>query len=120
MELSDFDYLSIISSWNIDTRYPDFKPVSYTHLDVYKRQALNDYEAAKRTYEASRRTAAATQLAYNNMKTKYDLGSANTFELVSSKNRWDIAKVEEILGRYELIFRSKVIDYYLGRPVNLN
>jgi outer membrane protein len=82
--------------------------------------ALNDYEAAKRTYEASRRTAAASQLAYNNMKAKYDLGSANTFELVSTKNRWDIAKVEEILGRYELIFRSKVIDYYLGRPVNLN
>lgn len=82
--------------------------------------ALNDYESSKRTYEASRRTAAASQLAYTNMKTKYDLGSANTFELVSSKNRWDIAKVEEILGRYELIFRSKVLDYYLGRPVTLN
>ncbi len=82
--------------------------------------ALNDYESAKNSYEASKRTSAAQQLAYNNTKTKFDLGSANTFELVSSKNRLDMALVEEVLARYDLIFRSKVIDYYMGRSITLN
>jgi HEPN domain-containing protein len=33
LELSDFDYLSIISSWNIDTRYPDFKLTLHKRAD---------------------------------------------------------------------------------------
>lgn len=82
--------------------------------------ALNEYEASKRTYEAAKRAATASQLAYNNTKIRHDLGTANSFELVSSKNRSDIAKVEEILGRYELIFRSKVLDFYMGRTITLN
>ena len=82
--------------------------------------ALNDMRATANTYEAARRSTAAQRLAYNNAKTKFDLGSANTFELLTAKNRLDIAITEELISRYDYIFRSKVIDYYLGRRIALN
>jgi len=82
--------------------------------------ALNELRATANTYEVSKRATAASRLAYDNTKIKFDLGSANTFELLSSKNRLDIAVTEELLSRYDYIFRSKVVDYYLGRPIRLN
>ncbi|MEP7321872.1 MAG: TolC family protein [Saprospiraceae bacterium] len=82
--------------------------------------ALNDMRATANTYEAAKRSTAAQRLAYNNAKTKFDLGSANTFELLTAKNKLDIAITEELISRYDYIFRSKVIDYYLGRRIALN
>ncbi len=81
---------------------------------------LNDLKAAQNTYEAARRSTEASRNAYNNTKIKFDLGSANTFELTSSKNKLDIAVTEELLSRFDYIFKSKVLDYYLGRPIQLN
>jgi outer membrane protein len=82
--------------------------------------ALNDARAAANSYEAAKRSTVAQQLAYNNAKTKFDIGAANTFELLSAKNRLDIAVTEELVTRYDYIFRTKVIDYYLGRRIALN
>jgi len=82
--------------------------------------ALNELRATANTYEASKRSTEAQQLAYNNIKIKYDVGVSTTFELLSAKNRLDIAVTEELLSRYDYIFRSKVVDYYLGRPIRLN
>jgi outer membrane protein len=82
--------------------------------------ALNELRASANTYEASKRSTEAQQLAYNNMKIKYDVGVATTFELLTAKNNLDIATTEELLSRYDYIFRSKVVDYYLGRQIRLN
>lgn len=82
--------------------------------------ALNDARAAANSYEAAKRSTVAQQLAYNNAKTKFDIGAANTFELLSAKNRLDIAVTEELVTQYDYIFRTKVIDYYLGRRIALN
>ena len=82
--------------------------------------SLNDLRATANVYEAAKRSTEAQRLSYNNIKTKFDLGSATTFELLSAKNKLDIALTEELIGRYDFIFRSKVIDYYLGRKITLN
>lgn len=82
--------------------------------------SLNDLRATANTYEAAKKTTAAQRLAYNNTKTKFDLGSANTFELLTAKNKLDISITDELIARYDYIFRSKVIDYYLGRTITLN
>jgi outer membrane protein len=82
--------------------------------------ALNELRATANTYESSKRSTEAQQLAYNNMKIKYDVGVATTFELITAKNNLDIATTEELLSRYDYIFRSKVVDYYLGRQIRLN
>ncbi len=82
--------------------------------------ALNDLRATTNTYEASKRSTQAQRLAYTNTKTKFDVGSANTFELLTAKNRLDIAITEELISRYDYIFRTKVIDYYLGKNITLN
>ena len=82
--------------------------------------ALNDLSAAANSYEAAKRSTVAQRLAYNNTKTKFDVGSANTFELLTAKNRLDIAVTEELVAQYDYIFRTKVIDYYLGKTITLN
>lgn len=82
--------------------------------------ALNELRATANTYEASKRSTEAQRLAYNNVKIKFDVGVSTTFELLTAKNKLDIAITEELLSRYDYIFRSKVVDYYLGRPIRLN
>ncbi len=90
------------------------------NLKVNVQQALSDARAAKKQLAAAKKSVEATQAAYANAEKRYNLGSINTYDYVTSKNQLDIAQVNLIIARFDYIFKSKVIDFYMGYPLKLN
>jgi len=85
--------------------------------NVYKahNNALNSiqkYYAAKRADDAAKR-------ALDFAKKRYDLGLTSTVDLLVTQNSEFSAAANLISAKYDLIFKLKVIDYYLGKELKL-
>lgn len=85
--------------------------------DVYK--AHNDATNAVQKYNASKRSKEAAQRAYDYAVKRYELGLTNTIEYLSTQNNLYKAEATLLNSKYDLIFKLKVIDYYLGKELVL-
>lgn len=81
--------------------------------------AVANAKAGKLAYDAASDALNATQIALDNTKRKFDLGAANSFELTTAQNNYDIAKNNVITAKYQYVFFLKVIDFYKGIGMKL-
>lgn len=82
-------------------------------------RAIADSQAAKLSYEAAQRTVEAAQAAFGNAQRRFDLGVINTLEYATAGNTLEQAKVSLIQSKYQYIFNTKVVDFYLGKEIRL-
>ncbi len=82
-------------------------------------QAVLDLEGAEKTYQSAIKTFEANKEALNVTKQRYDAGLVNTLDYNTALTNYNTAQNQMIEGQYEVVFRSKVIDYYLGNPITL-
>lgn len=85
--------------------------------NVYK--AHNDAVNAIQRYNAAKRAGDAARRALDFAKKRYDLGLTSTVDLLVTQNSDFAAASNLISAKYQLIFRLKVIDYYLGKELKL-
>ncbi len=90
---------------------------SVENLKIAVGQALTDAKVAKSQYEANRQTLQAQQTLYQNTLRRYEIGNVGTFELARIKAQVEAAELNELIAKYDYIFRSKIVDFYLGIPV---
>ncbi len=85
--------------------------------DVYKahNNALNSIQK----YSAARRASEAANRAFEFAKKRYDLGLTSTVDLLVTQNSQFTAASNIVIAKYDLIFKLKVIDYYLGKEIKL-
>lgn len=88
-------------------------------LKTNVQQALADAKAASKSYAAAKKSRDAQKAAFDNAQTRYDLGSINSFDYVNARNLLDNAQVNLIISKYDFLFKSKVVDFYMGRPITL-
>ena len=69
--------------------------------------------------KANRRNVEAQRENYSFSERRQEQGLINPVEFTTIKNRLQIAEVNLEQARYEMLFRAKVIDFYLGRPIIL-
>jgi outer membrane protein len=82
-------------------------------------RAITEYRAALARVEANQRNLEAQRENYNFSERRQEQGLINPVEFTTIKNRLQIAEVNLEQARYEMLFRAKVIDFYLGRPIIL-
>lgn len=85
--------------------------------DIYK--AHSDAKNSLQKYYAAERANDAAQRAYDFAKKRYDLGLTNTVEYLTTQNTLYSASSNLARSKYDLIFKLKVIDYYLGKELKL-
>ncbi len=85
--------------------------------DVYK--AYYDAKTALQKYYAANRADEASTRAYDYAQKRYELGLMNALELLTQQNTTFKAKAEAISAKYDLLFKLKVIDYYMGKEIKL-
>jgi outer membrane protein len=85
--------------------------------DVYK--AHNDAINSIQKYYAADRAAVAARRAFDFAQKRYDLGLTNTVEYLTTQNTLYTAESRLASAKYDLIFKLKVIDYYLGKELKL-
>jgi outer membrane protein len=80
------------------------------HNNAYN--SIQKYNAAKRADEAAKR-------ALDFARKRYDLGLTSTVDLLVTENSEFAAASNLVSAKYDLIFKLKVIDYYLGKELKL-
>lgn len=88
-------------------------------LDLFKsvNQAYLDFQSTRKRYEASYENYEANREALALAENQFELGAMNAADFIVSKNLYQQAETGMLQARYELLFRRKVIDFYLGKPL---
>jgi len=82
-------------------------------------QAVLDLNAAVKQYASAQQTYQADKDAFNVIQERYNVGLVNSLDYNTSLTNYNKAQNDLIEAKYLMIFRSKVIDYYLGNQITL-
>jgi outer membrane protein len=89
------------------------------NLKTQLQQNLSDARAAKLQYEASEASFESQNASFLNSEKQYNLGVINTFEYLTAKNLLDSAEINKLISKYDYIFKVKILEFYLGKPLKL-
>ena len=82
-------------------------------------QSYADALAAQRRFAASARQVEALTLAFRNAEIRFNNGLLNGTDFNIARNNLTAAESDMIQAKYEFFFRSKVLDFYQGKPLTL-
>ena len=87
--------------------------------DLYKeiQQAWYNAAASESKYTSSSAAASASEASFKLMSEKYENGKANTVEYNEAKQNLMKAQSDELQAKYEYLFRTKILDFYKGEPI---
>lgn len=121
--------IPLFNSWTARTSLKQAQiELENTHLDQERANsklkqdiytAYNEAKTALQKYYAAQKAASAASRALNFAQKRYELGLMNAVELLTTQNNNFKAQSEAASGKYDLFFKLKVIDYYLGKKLSL-
>ena len=82
--------------------------------------AYNSALASQLTYEASLIQVKSLGEIFRIAQQRFDLGAINSVDYQIAQNNLFNAQADLLNAKYTYIFRVKVLDFYLGNPINLN
>lgn len=82
-------------------------------------QAVADASAAEANFQATTEQYEAAKESYAVAAERFDAGILNSIDYMAVKNEMIFAESNLVQSRYNLIFNTKVIEYYKGNPVSL-
>ena len=82
-------------------------------------QSYYDAVSALNQYKASDKKVKATEEAFKYAEQKYNVGMITTVEYNDAKKEFNNAQSELIQSKYDYVFRTTIIDFYMGRPLTL-
>lgn len=82
-------------------------------------QAYADAQAAHNSFIATKKALEASKESFKYIEQKYNVGMVNTVEYNEIKNNMTKSESDLVQAKFEYIFRTKVLDFYLGKPITL-
>ncbi|WP_268033716.1 TolC family protein [Algoriphagus sp. PAP.12] len=82
--------------------------------------AYNSALAAQQSYSASVTRVNSLEESLRIAQQRFDLGAINSVDFQVAQANYFNAQAELLNAKYTYIFRVKVLDFYLGNPINLN
>ncbi|WP_303280162.1 TolC family protein [Flavivirga aquimarina] len=79
--------------------------------------AYTDAQAALKAYIAAKKSLESQELAFNNSKERYDIGSMTAFDLEQARVQLINAQSSLINAKYDFVFKTKVLDFYMGKSL---
>ncbi|WP_233603740.1 MULTISPECIES: TolC family protein [unclassified Pedobacter] len=80
-------------------------------------QATTDLKAAESRYASTQNAFNAQKDAFYVVEQRYNVGLVNSLDYSTAQTNRNKAEIDFIQAKYDLIFRAKVIDYYLGKQI---
>jgi outer membrane protein len=74
--------------------------------------AINKYQSAKKAKEAMAE-------AFFYMQQKFDVGLVNSVDYNEAKKNLSKAESEMLQAKYEYVFKRTILDFYMGKPIDL-
>lgn len=79
--------------------------------------AFNNFIAASKSYNASERQVNALEESFRVIENQYNLGGVNFVDYQVAANNLYMARSDKLRAKYDYIFKAKVLDFYLGKPL---
>lgn len=121
--------IPIFNGWRTRTNVAQAKiGIENANLDLelqknnlYKtiQQAYNDAVAAFNKHKAADKKVKATSESFKYAEQKFNVGLINSVEYNDAKKEYNNALSELLQAKYDYVFRTTVIDFYLGKPLTL-
>jgi outer membrane protein len=98
----------------------EFK-VRQAKLDLYKaiQQAHQDAIGAFDKYQSSVESVKSNQEAFSYAEQKYNVGMVSSVDYNVAKNNLTKAKSDMVQAKYEFIFKTRILDFYMGNDIKL-
>jgi outer membrane protein len=90
------------------------------NLETNIQRAFTDAQAALKTFTAAQKSLESQELAFSNSQDRYNLGAMNSFDLEQARIRLINAESSLINAKYDFVFKTKVLDFYLGKTITLD
>jgi outer membrane protein len=81
-------------------------------------QAVADANAAYQKFISGEKNVAAQEQSMNFNQQRYDGGLISTYDFLIAKNNYTRAKSDLLQAKFDYIFRLKVLDFYMGKPLS--
>jgi len=122
--------IPILNGWQINKSISNSK-LSYENSkytlegekkQLYKniQQAYTDAVAALKKYNVSKKAVISTEESFRYTEQKFNVGMVTPVDYNAAKTQLLNAQSDMSQAKYEYIFKTKVLDFYKGIPINLN
>lgn len=81
--------------------------------------AWTDARASLKNYDAAKKKINATRESFRYAEQKFNVGIMNSVDYNNSKKEMTNAESELIQSKYDFIFKSTVLDFYMGKKISL-
>lgn len=90
-------------------------------LALYKeiQQAYQSATSAQAKYASTGRAYDAAEESFKYAQERYEIGKSTVFEFSESKTKLLTSRSEQIQAKYDFLFRSKILDFYQGKPIDI-
>jgi outer membrane protein len=81
--------------------------------------AFADALSAFKSHNANEKSLNAYTEAFKYMEKKFDVGLINALDYNVAKTQLTKAKSDLLSAKYDFIFKTKILDFYMGKPITL-
>jgi outer membrane protein len=82
-------------------------------------QAYTDAQSAYKSFVATNTSLESFEESFRYTEQKFNVGMSNSVDYNISKSQLTAAESELIRARYDYIFKTKILDFYMGKPLTL-
>ncbi|MBT7849909.1 MAG: TolC family protein [Flavobacteriaceae bacterium] len=86
-------------------------------LESNIQRAFTDAQAAFKAYNAAQKSLASQEFAFTSSNERYTLGNITAFDLEQARVQFINAQSSLINAKFDFIFKTKVLDFYMGKPL---
>jgi outer membrane protein len=122
--------IPILNGWQVNKNISNSKlnvessqyTLDGTKKQLYKniQQAYTDAVAALKKYNVSIKAIASSEESFRYTEQKFNVGMVTSVDYNASKTQLLNSQSDMAQAKYEFIFKTKVLDFYKGIPLNLN
>ena len=120
----------IFNGWQVGTNISNSKldidnsryALEAQKKQLYKtiQQSYADAVAALKKYSASMKAVVSMEESFRYTEQKFNVGMVTPVDYNAAKTQLLAAQSDMAQSKYEFIFKTKVLDFYKGLPLNLN
>jgi outer membrane protein len=104
-----------ISRINADLNLESTKNTMRVNIE----QAYADAVAALKRYRASEKSVSSLEESFKYSRIRYEEKMINSVEFNDAKNKLALAQSNLVQAKYDFIFKTKILDFYQGKPLSL-
>lgn len=82
-------------------------------------QAYADAKASMNSYIAAQKAVEALEVSFSYAQARYEQNVITAVDFNNTKTQYTNAKISLLNAKYEFVFKLKVLDFYLGKPLTL-